>query len=236
MKTLEELVKSKTLNAQDVIAFMTSKNLPEPPVELIRKLPQVEIDKVDQFQLTQVLERDRQQSIRMLRGLIPADASQVGAPRPSESVGVDYPGYRSIRPDGNCYYRAIMYRLLEQIILIREPEVKSRVLQSLQGRITEAFSRLGEGRLDRYLNSREGGNLKTFGKDFYQDKLKNVYIKLLNHQTSWNSLDAFLEDMRDKNSSTDSELVQTARIMTALASLEYIEEQFLGSCKIQVGR
>ncbi len=227
MKTLEELVKSKTLNAQDVIAFMTSKNLPEPPVELIRKLPQVEIDKVDQFQLTQVLERDRQQSIRMLRGLIPADASQVGAPRPSESVGVDYPGYRSIRPDGNCYYRAIMYRLLEQIILIREPEVKSRVLQSLQGRITEAFSRLGEGRLDRYLNSREGGNLKTFGKDFYQDKLKNVYIKLLNHQTSWNSLDAFLEDMRDENSSTDSELVQTARIMTALASLEYIEEQFL---------
>jgi len=228
MRTLSELLEQQTLNAQDVIAFMTSNDLPVPPNELIEKLKnRVEIGKVQQFLDRQAIERERQERIRMLRGLVPAIASQVGAPRPSESVGVDYPGSRSIRPDGNCYYRAIMYRLLEQIILIRDPEVKSRVLQRLQERVTEAFSRLGEGRLDRYLNSRYGGNLKTFGRDFYQDKLKNVYIKLLNHQTSWNTLDAFLADIRAETSSTDSELVQTARIMTALASLEYLNKEFL---------
>lgn len=167
-------------------------------------------------------ELHHQEQLKKLRGEIPADFNQVGSPRPSGSVGGDYPGSRSIRGDGNCYYRAIMYRLLEQVILIEARADKTRVLERLIGRVRQAAKRINAGILDLHLQRTVEGNQRTFDRDFYVGKLQSVIKKLDNvlHGHIWNSVENFLEDMRDENSRTDSELVQTARILTALSLLD----------------
>ena len=57
-------------------------------------------------------------------------------------MSATYHGYRSIRGDGNCYYRAICFGLFEQIIERREPRRFRRlraILGSVAGDIRTQF-------------------------------------------------------------------------------------------------
>jgi len=212
------------MTAAEVIQMMADQQLTELPQALIEQLSPGDIGNVLEY-LEQMQAEKRcgklhhQEQLEKLRGEIPANFDQVGAPRLLASVGDVCPGARSIRGDGNCYYRAIMYRLLEQIILIDDPAAKASVLEGLIGRVRQALNRINTGILDTYLERTVEGNPMTFDKDFYVGKLQRV-IEKLDKGLIWNSVENFLEDMRGENSRTDSELVQTARILTAISLLD----------------
>lgn len=50
-----------------------------------------------------------------------------------------YEGWRSIRGDGNCYYRAVYFGLTEQIICTRDDEVKIKMWKELKQKISDVI-------------------------------------------------------------------------------------------------
>ncbi len=143
------------------------------------------------------------------RGHTPPNANQIGGfdqrglqfSEPVMKAGADtlhaaYPGLRTIRGDGNCYYRAIMYGLLEQIIMAPNREV-------LCGELIHKFRVL-----------RDKSSLGD------SQKIDNLIIKLQLAQANelWPTVADFEADMRDPNSDTDAALVWSARLMCADAT------------------
>ncbi len=137
-------------------------------------------------------------------GKIPPNKTQVGRLSKTlehKSSGVkslqpNYPGLRTVRGDGNCYYRSVMYGLIEQIVL--------------SSHRTALFDQLS-----LKLKTLRGAYAGQYDRDV------NALIEML-HQArdgqKWGSVNALEKDMRSPDSTTDRLLVLSARLLTALAT------------------
>lgn len=111
-----------------------------------------------------------------------------------QHLAKDYPGFRQVRGDGNCYFRAVIYGLIEQAIA--SPE-RAKLFDKIAQK-TEA--------------------LKGFDNTLYDQELTDVTALLRQAARGeiWPTLQALETDMRDINSESDALLVRAARVLTVV--------------------
>ena len=123
-----------------------------------------------------------------------------------EQLQETYPGLRGVRGDGNCYYRSVMYGLVEQVIASPDRHI---LFEQLAQR-TEGLRGSYEGIYDE--------ETTTLAEIFRQARDGQI----------WPTLQALEHDMRDPASRTDALLVRGARVFTAhQAEALYRESGFL---------
>lgn len=118
------------------------------------------------------------------------------APNENAEITENYPGFRGIKGDGDCYYRAVMYATIEQIII--SPN-RAELFEALRKNIA-AYE---VARMD--INEIPSEALDTLMRKLHEAE----------HGNTWTSLAAFEAEMKAKTSGTDALLVESARILTA---------------------
>ena|GEM_PF-6352545 len=150
------------------------------------------------------------------RGLIPANDKQVGVPRELTDIfkyddasplqrafgalEQDYPGARTIRGDGNCYFRAVMYSVLEQAITA-SPGERWALLDILSVSMVELRESFDE----------------HFDNPDFEAYLEAFHDKVMDARDGqcWRTLDEFEADLRNPESEADRIMVAAARAFTA---------------------
>lgn len=102
-----------------------------------------------------------------------------------------FPGKRQVRGDGNCYYRALMYAYLEQVLLMDE-DAKMIKLDKLIGKLEGLVGKFGHG---------------------YDSDIINLITII--HQIKSNATTENLSAMLEHNAHLDHLLVRAARALTA---------------------
>ena len=144
-------------------------------------------------------------------GKIPPNKTQVGSPKKTsehtspgiQSLQTHYPGLRTVRGDGNCYYRSIVYGLIEQMVI--SPH-RAKLFEQLATKI-QALEGAYSGQYDAEINA------------------MLLLLQQARDGQRWGSVKALENDMRSPNSTTDALLVRCARLFTALAA-EKIDAHF----------
>ena len=145
----------------------------------------------------QITQRQRE------RGETPPNETQVGECIENKNgFKEQYPGFRSIRGDGNCYYRAVMVGLIEQIIMSPDREKLFLDLRDKFERIIGGY----DGRFD--------------------DKIIPFIVTLTvaSRGKCWNTVDEFEEELRHSHSSLDAQMIQSARCLNAFMGKQWLSE------------
>jgi hypothetical protein len=137
------------------------------------------------------------------RGETPPNETQVGeCIENTNEFKEQYPGFRSIRGDGNCYYRAVMVGLMEQIIMSPDRE--------------KLFLDLRD-KFERIIGTYDGR---------YDDKIIPFSVALTEASRGecWNTVEDFNQDLRDFNSRLDAQMIQSARCLNAVTGKRWVLE------------
>jgi ubiquitin thioesterase protein OTUB1 len=114
----------------------------------------------------------------------------------------DYPNIRKIRGDGNCYYRAIMYGMLEQMVIAESPK-REKLLEDLIWRLSVLV---------------EDINLDWGFNEDINDLI--TALRLTRDKKLWNTVDELATDMKNPEPpSIDRLLVRTSRALLAHTTL-----------------